>query len=81
MLQACRCCDRLDALAAAAATPTVVTTKGGIAHAPGAGREPAALPGAGPVAGVLRLPLGETDDGTLVRPQVRGLAHGMRRAS
>jgi hypothetical protein len=84
MLQACRCCDRLDALAAAAATATVVTTKGDIATHPALVESRQQSLTLARLLASLRLPLGESDDGSLARPQVRGGArkpYAMRRAS
>jgi hypothetical protein len=76
LLQACRCADRLDSLAVAAAqSPTVVTTKGDIAAHPALVESRQQSLTLARLVASLRLPSGDTEE-DLVRPQRRGAARG-----
>lgn len=77
LLQAARCADRLNELAAAAGRePTVVTVKGDIAVNPAVTEGRAQSLVLARLLASLRLPTGETADGNVVRPQRRGAARG-----
>jgi len=76
LLQACRCADRLDELAAAATEPVVTNVKGDITPHPALVESRAQALVLARMLASLRLPSGETADGSLVRPQRRGAARG-----
>lgn len=74
LLQACRCADRLDALAAAATEPTIVNTKGEVVAHPALVESRQQSVTLSRLLASMRLPSG--DEGDLSRPQRRGGARG-----
>lgn len=74
LLQACRCVDRLDELAKAASTPTIVNTKGETVAHPALVESRQQSITLSRLLASMRLPSGDEADGS--RPQRRGASRG-----